>query len=341
MAGGSDSSRSEFVAVDWGSTRLRLRLLSDPLPGAGVGGPIEPLAEISFPLGIGALEPGDHERVLLGSLEKLLETAGRRESWRASGGEVYFAGMVTSSIGWFPTPYVPVPAGPVEILRERRAEEIGGCILHFFPGVRTADDVMRGEEMEAIGILGGSEAEGRGGAAGRTEGESILVLPGTHSKWIRWADGRIADFITVPTGDLHAALHRASLLARTLPREPADVTGALLSEFDRGIDLARRDGPLASIFKARSLPVLSGSSSEAASALLSGILIGGEVLERIRGAPPARVLVAGSAALRGLYLRAFRRLSILAEEVPQDLAERASVEGLRRLRRLALGSGLR
>ncbi len=98
---GPAGSRDRFVAVDWGSTRLRLRLLA----------PSAVLAEVSSPLGIGSVAPGDHQRVFLDELEKLLGLPGLRDEWRTRGGEVYFAGMVTSTLGWFPTPYVEVPAG--------------------------------------------------------------------------------------------------------------------------------------------------------------------------------------------------------------------------------------
>jgi 2-dehydro-3-deoxygalactonokinase len=310
----------EFVAVDWGSTHLRLRLLP------GVSG--RPIAEVESAEGIAAVPAGRHREVFLAGLERLLRGAGRWERWSGAGGEVYFAGMITSTLGWIPTPYIEVPAGAREILAGRKTERIGKLALHFLPGLRTADDVLRGEEVEAIGILPGED----GGAPSPV---IQLVLPGTHSKWIRFRAGRIEHFITVPTGDLHAGLHRATFLARTLPAVPAAVAGPLLEHFDRGIDLARRDGPLAALFKGRSLAVLDGLAPEAASALLSGILIGGEALERLRSSSDAPVLVAGSVALRDLYLRALSRLGFPAEGVPEELSARASAEGLRKLRALA------
>ena len=310
----------EFVAVDWGSTHLRLRLLP--------GGAGRPVAEVESAEGIAAVPAGRHREVFLAGLERLLRGADRWDRWLEAGGDVYFAGMITSTLGWIPTPYVEVPAGAREILAGRRTERIGKIALHFLPGLRSADDVLRGEEVEAIGILGGEDGR-------PPPRDARLVLPGTHSKWILVRAGRIERFITVPTGDLHAGLHRATLLARTLPPAPAAVAGPLLEHFDRGIDLARRDGPLAALFKGRSLSVLDGLIPEAASALLSGILIGGEALERLRSPSDAPVLVAGSPALRDLYLRALARLGFPAEGVPEELSARASAEGLRVLRALA------
>ena len=318
---------AEFVAVDWGTTNLRLRLLGEKGP---------PIAESSSAEGIGAVAAGRHPSVLLAALRGLLEPAGRWDAWWTSGGEIECAGMVTSSLGPYPTPYLSIPAGIGEIAAGRRVEKLGRFALHLYPGLRTGDDVMRGEEVEAVGILGQPSSPS----------EATLVLPGTHSKWIRWREGKITDFATVPTGDLHAGLHRATLLSRTLPPEPAAILeaadgegageeAALLRAFDRGVDLARRDGPLASLFKVRALPVLEELEPDEASALLSGILIGGEVLERVRGSD-VPVHVGGASRLRRLYLRAFLRLDLLAAEVPGDLADRASAEGLRLIRALGL-----
>jgi len=325
--------RGEFVAVDWGTTHLRLRLLDGSRPHS------PPLAEIASAEGIGELRSGEHEAIFLRNLDGLLEAAGHagqkrgggeaRGDWTRAGGEVYFAGMITSTLGWFETPYVRAPAGPRELLAGRREESACGVRLHFLPGVRTGEDVLRGEEVEAIGILGVS-----------AEHEPCtLVLPGTHSKWILWEDGKIEDFTTVPTGDLHAALHRATLLARTLPEEPAAIDGALEEQFLRGVDAAGRVGPLSALFKVRALPVLTGLAKEEASAFLSGVLIGGEIAERTRSGAPKSLLVAGAPRLRELYLTALARLGVVAEGVPAERAEMASAEGLRAIRGMARGSG--
>ncbi len=323
MEGDRFATSGKFVAVDWGTTRLRLRLLDGDRPHS------PPLAEVASAEGIGALRREEHEAVFLRNLDRLLEAArSNRGDWTRAGGEVYFAGMITSTLGWFETPYVRAPAGALELLAGRRTETAGGARIHFLPGIRTGEDVLRGEEVEAIGILGVS-AEHE---------ERTLVLPGTHSKWIRWSAGKIQDFTTVLTGDLHAALHRATLLARTLPEEPAAIEGAIEVHFLRGVDTARRDGPLSALFKVRALSVLEGLSREAASAFLSGVLIGGEIAERTRSGPPERLLVAGAPRLRGLYLSALARLGIAAEGVPPDRAEMASAEGLRRIRGMERGS---
>lgn len=293
-----------FIVVDWGTSRLRLYALAES------GG--DCLAEVSSSRGIATLSRGQHEGVFLEALRELLEPVALDDG--KAGLDVYFSGMITSDLGWRPTPYVKTPLGFTEILdaahRETlpAGEDTGGIELrlHFFPGMRTDEDIARGEEVEALGLLNGP-AEIWDSSRRPADGEEgVLVLPGTHSKWIRFRDGRLLDFLTVPTGDLHAALHRDSLLARTLPDSPVRITGELEESFDLGLEAVRRRGPLASLFLARSLCVLPdrGLNPEQSSAYLSGVLVGGEMSELSSHAGGAPVYLGGSADLQELYSRA-------------------------------------
>ena len=60
-----------------------------------------------------------------------------------------------------------------------RFEALPGVTLHIVPGVRLSGprpDVMRGEETQVVGPARHAAGAGRA----RT-----LLLPGTHSKWVR------------------------------------------------------------------------------------------------------------------------------------------------------------
>src|SRR5690606_738193 len=94
---------------------------------------------------------------------------------------------------------VPCPAGVAELARGmHRVDWGGGSTAWIVPGVSCRDehgipDVMRGEEVQALGALPGLDPS--------TE---WLCLPGTHNKWVRIQDGRIASFTTHMTGEWFA-----------------------------------------------------------------------------------------------------------------------------------------
>jgi 2-dehydro-3-deoxygalactonokinase len=347
-----EADEAAFVAVDWGSTRLRLwRVDARGVPGRAH----------ASDRGIGAVKTGEHRTVFLEALAALLdlgaESAAAASTAAADPADVYFAGMATSTLGWFQTPYLRVPVGLDDLragMRTERLEEPPSerfprglrLALHFLPGVRTERDVLRGEEVEVFGLLGGD-------APGAPAADRVFVLPGTHSKWIRCAGDRdagrgeshriveshrIADFVTVPTGDVLAALHRASVIGRTLPSSPVRVEGALLAAFDEGARAAFDQGPLSTLFKARALAVLDERRwpPESCSAYLSGALIAGELRERRHWTAGATLTIGGDPALAALYRRA---LGVAAPDLMAKLRDDVSaaaapavVHGLFRVR---------
>ena len=165
--------------------------------------------------------------------------------------------------------------------------------VKLVPGLSATDaagvaEVMRGEETQVFGVLG---------AMG---GSGLACLPGTHSKWVRVAGGRIVGFTTHMTGEAFGALRGHTILGRMMREGPAD--GA---PFDAGV---RRSGDpgglLHHIFGARAL-VLAGRLAETdAAAYLSGILIGHEVRAALAGRPGEVVHVIGAPDLTMLYARA-------------------------------------
>ncbi len=315
----TDARSDPLVVVDWGTTRLRLWLVdSRAAPG-------DRLPAVESERGIATVSPGEHREVFLDALASLLDGRRVRDTL-----DVYLAGMITSTLGWYGTPYVEVPVGPRDLLDAVRHETIEpgavpaidaaiGIRLHFFPGARTREDVMRGEEVEVFGCLA---------AAGARRGEVVVALPGTHSKWIECRDGRVADFTTVPSGDVHAALHRESLFARTLPLRPVAVEGDLLALFDRGVATALEIGPLSAIFRTRSLSVLEGLPPEQCSAYLSGVLVGGEVAERLRSTGDRGIIVGGAPGLRSIYTRAIRAVAPRRDVTETDAGILGGILGL-------------
>jgi 2-dehydro-3-deoxygalactonokinase len=237
-------------------------------------------------------------------------------------------GMVGSAQGWREVPYLLCPSGP---------DALAGALdragpLAIVPGLRCGDaqpEVMRGEETQILGTL-----------AMRPElrDRSLLVLPGTHSKWARVENGRILDFATAMTGELFAVLREHSILGR--PARGAEPAGADESgqAFRRGFDAAQAatDGIAPLLFSARTL-VLTGQVAAAASLdYLSGLLIGDELRARLRdwqaqGRPPVALI--GDPALCRRYATALGWLGVPEPPVIED----AALDGLRRI---AVAAGL-
>jgi len=180
----------------------------------------------------------------------------------------------------------------------------GGCAqltdgrlrLTIAPGVLGANlagrpDVIRGEETQVFGAqaLLPQLAEGR----------QLIVLPGTHSKWIETQSGRVGRFQTFMTGELFALLCEQSSLLRVAGDD------ALFDEgFEAGMTRGRSQALDASLFEARAAQLLEDRTRGWAKGYLSGLLIAAEVRTMLQAdLSCAGLTLIGDPQLTALYAR--------------------------------------
>ena len=132
-------------------------------------------------------------------------------------------GMITSNVGICEVPHLIAPAAPKQFCEgmvSRLFSEIAPFPIEFIPGLRNSAerarldnlselDMMRGEETEAIGIW----------AHVRPEKDMMLILPGSHNKFISIrADGTICGCTTSISGELIDALTYHTILSDSVER---------------------------------------------------------------------------------------------------------------------------
>jgi 2-dehydro-3-deoxygalactonokinase len=244
------------------------------------------------------------------------------------------AGMIGSRQGWREVPYVDCPADLAGIAAGLLAFDTGCGTLHLVPGVMqrgALPNVLRGEETQVVGALALEPA---------LADHSLLVLPGTHSKWVNICRGRIERFATYMTGELFAVLREHSILGRPA-RESGPAAGEPIHEeaFRRGLRIAREsgsEGVASRLFTTRSLFLAGDLPAAQTLDYLSGLLIGEELRSVVAGlggaACPPLVLI-GEAALCGRYAEALKecgidRLHILENTAPAGLWQIAGAAGL-------------
>lgn len=284
-----------LIGVDWGTTSFRAYLL-------GAGGEI--LRRLEEKRGILHVEGGDFQGFLLGAIGPWLEDAKL---------PVMVSGMITSRNGWVETPYLDLPAGPAELAAQlTRYPLSGGPDLHFITGATALDatgapDVMRGEETEIAGLLG------QGVDAG------LVVMPGTHAKWVRIAAGRITGFETFMTGEVFAAMKSATILAKLI-----DGTDPAPEAFARGVRAGFSDPAalLHRLFHARTLPLMGVIAQSETADFLSGLLIGTEIGAATPGRDVGKVAIVGRSDLAERYAEALTIAGIETTRTPPDLAAR-------------------
>ena len=268
------SPAPRFVAVDWGTTRLRASLIGD-------GGAV--LGRTQSDLGVQSVPAGGFPAALGQICAPWFEAHPRLP--------VIMAGMVGSRNGWIEAPYLHCPCGPKEAAAALTAIPDLGREVLLVPGVDTVGsetyDVMRGEETQAFG-------------AGVPDG--IVCLPGTHSKWVEMRGGRMVRFWTYITGELYAAMVQ-SFVGR-LAEDPEDIERGWTAAARLGADAAA--GLSHTLFQARTQVLRGTMPPGAVRPFLSRLLVEAELndVSRRVGRPSRVHLVAAEPQL-GLYARAF------------------------------------
>jgi 2-dehydro-3-deoxygalactonokinase len=285
-----------LIAIDWGTSSARAYALDD------LGAVI---SERSAPLGV--------QKVAAGGFAEALGVL--------CGGEVpvdvplIASGMIGSRQGWVEAPYCECPAGFAAIAAG--LTNVPGTRLLIVPGltcrgVDQVPDVIRGEETQVVGAL-----------PDRLGARQVVVLPGTHSKWVIAGPDGVETFATFMTGELYAVLREHSILGRLA------VPGIDDAALDRGVRHSlRQDAALThDLFSARTLALTGALAPTGVADYLSGLLLGAEIAAArawlaAQGLEGAAVMLLGDAALLMRYRRALALAEFDSVLGPPDAAAR-------------------
>lgn len=309
-----------LACADWGTSRLRVRLLHRA--GAEVA-TWRVAAETASDEGAGALAdrpPVERTATYAAVLARHLAQVHAAVPGAPAAVPVAISGMAGSTLGWRAVPYAPLPwalTGCSAEVDTTLPPPDGASALALISGVRAAADVMRGEETELAGLHALSPAA-------PLWRDGWVLLPGTHCKHCRVRDGRLVDFRTAMTGELFALLARHSVLRDSVAGDERgpDSDG----HFAAGVE-AGAAAPLAmALFRVRARAVLEGHEGAANREFLSGVAIGSE-LAPWRTAEPGGtpVAVGGDPALAARYRRALDVLGLAGRLVELPTASPAGV----------------
>lgn len=282
-----------WIAVDWGTSRLRAWHTEGQAP----------VAAAASDDGMGTLEPTGFEPALLRLISPWLDD---------SPIYVIACGMVGARQGWVEAAYAAVPCPPLSRPFTTPPVEDTRLRVQIVPGLRQdiPADVMRGEETQIAGHL-----------ALNPGWDGVLCLPGSHTKWAEVSAGEVVSFRTFMTGELFAAISRYTVLRHTLGGGWDDdaFSEALSDAISRPEALARR------LFGLRAEALLHGLGPAAATARLSGLLLGVELAAARPYWLGREVAVIGDAALAGRYRAALTAQGVEATLAPAD---RTTLAGL-------------
>ncbi|WLS04476.1 2-dehydro-3-deoxygalactonokinase [Shinella oryzae] len=287
-----------YVAVDWGTSSFRLWL---------IGRDETVLAERRSGEGMTTAARTGFAAVLQSHLAAISAPEDL---------PVLICGMAGAKQGWVEAGYLDTPAALSAI--PAAAVRVPGVAadIRILPGLAQRDaaapDVMRGEETQLLGA-----------AAELGNGDHLVCMPGTHSKWVRLSAGKVEGFSTFMTGELFDAIAKNTILSHAV----ADAGAIALDNaaFRGAVTRMVANPALATsqMFSVRAGSLIAGLSPDDAKARLSGTLIGLEIAGALSlAAKDTPVTLVASGSLGMLYEQALAAAGLTPSVIDADAAVR-------------------
>jgi len=302
----------KFLSCDWGTSSFRLRLIN--------ADDLRILEETTHHFGIAdtyhrwtqqAKASLSRSAFYEGVLREWVDGLGRQSGTTLDDIPIVLSGMASSSIGMVELPYkqLPFDLDGKDILAEVLTDGGSRNPIILVSGVRTEDDVMRGEETKVLGCSAVLEHHGE---------EQLLILPGTHPKHITVMGHQAVDFSTYMTGEFFNLLSTNSVLSASVESGAAFGEPEAQRWFREGVETGSTSGILQAAFKVRTNQLLKHIPKAHNFYYLSGLLVGAE-LRNVNAAQ--RIYLITGKVHRDLYKKALHILDIpIAGELDADLA---------------------
>lgn len=223
---------------------------------------------------------------------------------------VVICGMAGSRTGWIEAPYMSLPSG-LEGIVAAAVPVPARRPVTMLPGVarrsEDAPDVMRGEETKLLGLVH------------RGTRDAVVIMPGTHAKWVHIADGKLNDYRSFMTGELFALLKDKSVLAGAL--EGAESVDPQSAAFAAGVKASLETPALISnaLFTVRAGWLVHNYTPSQQLARLSGLLIGLEVAGgRTLFGDLKQVLLLSDGMMGALYASALEIAGVSVNRIEAD-----------------------
>ena len=255
------SSKCHFVSVDWGTTNFRLRL-ADRTSG-------EIIQEFKSDQGVLKVydkfvkqqeisQKDFFASYLLTTLSGFyIETLDL---------PIVLSGMASSTIGLQELPYAEFPFDQEgDSLKWIKSTLHNGLKIILVSGVRSDTGMIRGEEIQAIGLAKHIT----------NEADNVLILPGTHSKHMIFTNKTFSGLRNYMTGELFEVLSSKSILAKSVQK--STMNSYCKNQFLVGLEQGIKGSLGANLLSVRANQVLHDMHPSENYFFLSGLLIGEEL----------------------------------------------------------------
>jgi len=280
----------QFISIDWGTSNLRIRLVDTTN--------FNIIKEFNSSDGLKTLhtiwndQKEERQTFFLEYLYNKIEKFANAET------PIIISGMASSSIGLKELPYTKCPfnlLSPKNLTKEKLS--FRGLSFYLLSGLQTETDIMRGEEVQLIGLYQKSDVDTK----------TTFILPGTHSKHIFCEHGFVRGFKTYMTGEFFEIITKHSILKASV--EDSEVDKDKLISFKKGVLNSLEKPFLNLMFQIRVKSLFNQQTTKENFYFLSGLLIG-EELKTLKNLTTQKIVLCASNSLFSLYHEAIKTLEL-------------------------------
>jgi 2-dehydro-3-deoxygalactonokinase len=299
----------KFLSCDWGTSTFRLRLVNADT--------LKIIAEEKNDTGIAktfklwqeqGADTENRQAFYYSVITAAIQKISKQPDTDLKGIPVIVSGMISSSIGMIELPYkeVPVAIDGADLIVKRLLIPGSDNELIIISGIKTENDIIRGEETKVIGCASFFKDDSN---------ECLIIFPGTHPKHVIIQNNKIITFKTYMTGEFFDLLTTHSILAASVEKN----TSFDKSSFKAGVEDSLAGNLLQTAFGIRTNDILKKMPKESNYYYLSGLLIGSELKDLQNYKHP--IYLCGGTDLLPYYKSACEVLGIsVAAEIDADEA---------------------
>ncbi|UZR96407.1 2-dehydro-3-deoxygalactonokinase [Chondrinema litorale] len=306
---------NHFISGDWGTSNFRLRLVETET--------LKVLAEVKNDQGVKTVyqkylnqnKISQYDFFLNFLLEQTLKLTDTPQEYM-----IILAGMASANIGLLELDYANLPI--LQNGSSLKWEYLSGnskAKILLISGVRGDTGMMRGEEIQAVGLEEYLAPFEKG----------ILLLPGTHSKHLAYSNRKFSGLKNFMTGELFEIFSKHSILANSIATAQWDKKRE--TAFKEGLVLGF-DGKLnENLFSVRAKDILYSFDKQDNYYFLSGLLIGDE-LSYLKEKED-KIFLAASGTIYEIYREALQMLFATQRLVlfNKNMLEKAFLQGQKKI----------
>lgn len=311
-----------FLSCDWGTSSFRLRLVeSDTLQVTSVEDREQGIANTYLSWKHSGKNEEERFCFFREIIERHINILQQKSSVSLINLPIVISGMASSSLGMMPLDYKEIPfhadGSDLAVKRIPATGEFKHEMI-LISGVKTHNDVMRGEETQMAGC------------DHRRYKEAVFILPGTHSKHVFVSNGQVTGFKTYMTGELFDLLSKKSILSASVERGDGMSETKNAESFEAGVSLSGKSSLLHSAFSVRTNTLFEKISPVENYYYLSGLLIGAELTD-LKNDIDKKIILIADETMQPFYVAALQILNLYKEKLEIEDASLALIKGQQRI----------